>query len=86
MTVIEVSALEDKRKEVNWNFYNVLQKKINKCAKDNISAGGLTAKIGNITVPNVLVNQGKNIVNEIAKLSDYCNFNSLKVTCFQKEG
>lgn len=83
LTVIGVYAPEEGRHEDSEEFYEELQKLLDKINKNDyyIIAGDLNARIGKIPITNIVGTEGEEVINNNGyKLREFASHNELRVT------
>jgi len=81
LTILGVYALKEGRDELNEEFYETLQKILDKVNKNDyiILIGDMNARVGNNRVANIVGTNGEATLNSNGrKLIDFCTFNNLK--------
>lgn len=82
LTIFSLYAPVEGKDELNEEFYETLQKAIDKVNKNDylMLMGDLNARVGNSRINDVMGTNGEAVINNNgAKLIDFCTFNQLKI-------
>jgi len=82
LTILGVYAPTEGRDELNEEFYETLQKILDKVSKNDyiMSIGDMNARVGNNRVANIVGTNGEATLNSNGrKLIDSCTLNNLKI-------
>ena len=82
LTILGVYAPTEGRDELNEEFYETLQKILDKVNKNDymMLIGDMNARVGNNRVANIVGTDGEATLNSNSrKLIDFCTFNNLKI-------
>ena len=82
LTILAVYSPTEGRDELNEEFYETLQKILDKVNKNDyiILIGYMNARVGNNKVANIVGTNGEATLNSNGRnLLDFCTFNNLKI-------